>query len=488
MEQKKEFGDFQTPQLLVDEITSILASKDIAPEIMIEPTCGMGSILLTVNEIFKPYKSLGIELQGSYVEKLSKIVKPNTTIINKDFFKSINFIQDYIGDFENLLFVGNPPWVTNSELAANLSKNLPMKTNIDNVKGISAITGKSNFDISEYIIRELISNFSNKKSIFAFLCKTSVAKKIVGKLCKDHFKYKSAELYPIDSKKYFNAAVDACFFYLDCTEKFEKTELLLFDSIEKRNEMYKSGYVNGVYLEDLRKSKCLEIYGKSSFVWRNGIKHDCTKVMEFKITDGKMYNGYAETVNIEPDLVFPYLKSSDIANGKLKPLKRILITQKYINESTLYIEKKLPKTWDYLIEHSKDFEKRKSIIYKNKFCFSIFSVGDYSFKPYKIAISGLYKKIAFQLIEPFDGKTVLLDDTCNFISFDAKEKALFIYNLLNTEIVKDYLTARISWESKRPIKTEILNSINLEKVAEKMNLKDSYFRVLGIVQQSLLFG
>ena len=488
MNTKKEFGDFQTPESLAKEMTAILKAKGYTPSVVVEPTCGLGSILLAVNEALNPTRALGIEIQGHYVEILSEKIQPNTVLLNQDFFKSTNSIKEFVKDYQNILFVGNPPWVTNSELSAHLSTNLPQKSNFDNIKGIEAITGKSNFDISEYIIRELISNFSDKKAVFAFLCKIGVAKKIVGKLWKANSTYKSAEIYPIDAEKYFNASVDACFFLLDCTDKNVKTELMVYDAIESKNPSYTSGYVRGVYLENIKNSACLDIYGKSPFVWRNGIKHDCARVMEFRISDDKLYNGYGEIVDIEDDLLFPYLKSSDIANGKVKPSKRILATQRFVNEPTFFIEKSYPKTWKYLNQHRADFEKRKSIIYKNKPDFSIFSVGDYTFKPYKIAISGLYKSIHFQFIEPFKEKSVLLDDTCNFISFDDKDKATFVFKLLNSDFVSDYLNSRVSWEAKRPIKTEVLNSIDLEKVAKKLNLQNAYLEIFGIDEPLLLFA
>ena len=126
------------------------------------------------------------------------------------------------------------------------------------------------------------------------------------------------------------------------------------------------------------------------------------------------------------------------------------------------------------------FCKRKSVIYKNKPRFAIFSVGDYTFKPYKIAISGLYRNLNFVLIEPKNGKPVMLDDTCNYISFDDIESAKFVFTLLQSDVVKEYLSARISFDSKRPITTEILNSINLEKVAQlkdKANDFSSLFKI-----------
>lgn len=486
---RRELGDFQTPAILADTLVNFLKDKKISPEIIIEPTCGKGSILLSAYNAFETPNTLGVEIQKEYTDYLNAIAGKNITILNKDFFVSLSDIKAFISDSEQVLFVGNPPWVTNSELSALGSSNLPEKNNFDNVRGIEAITGKSNFDVSEYIIKLLIDNFFNKKSIYAFLCKVSVAKKIMNRLWKNNFFYKSAEIYPIDSKKYFSAAVDACLFYLDCSEKHKVSELTVFESIENPIENHTSGFYSGIYFEDLSKKYSLEIYGKSPFVWRNGVKHDCSKVMELTITNGQLQNGYKESLDIEEDLVFPFLKSSDLVKEKFTDNRRILITQKFINEPTDYIQSKYPKTWKYLTEHSQDFDKRKSIIYENKSRYSIFSVGEYTFKPYKVAISGLYKSLDFRLVSPYQNKTVLLDDTCNFISFDTKEEAEFVLALLKSDIAGQYLNARISWESKRPVKTELLNSIDFEKLA-RINRKDQlYYKLFGKpVTQNLLFA
>ena len=102
---KRELGDFQTPQKLSELLVRLLKNKLISPEIIIEPTCGKGSILLSAYNTFKTKKTLGIEIQKEYADSLNEIVDKNITILNKDFFVSLSDIKDFISDDEHLLFV-----------------------------------------------------------------------------------------------------------------------------------------------------------------------------------------------------------------------------------------------------------------------------------------------------------------------------------------------------------------------------------------------
>jgi len=476
---KKEFGDFQTPIELSLLMVSIIKDNNPHPNVIIEPTCGIGNILLTACKYFQPEKALGIEINKSYCKTVSEIINKdkNIMIINNDIFVSLNLLKKEIDDKNICLFIGNPPWVTNSELSAAQSRNLPKKTNIKNLRGIEAITGKSNFDITEYIIIKLLEEFNTRKSIFAFLCKTSVARNILKYCWKNNIYYNEASIFPIDSKKYFDAAVDACYFIIDSTKKKTTNECKVFDSIEKRNYKNTIGLYKNTMIVNMDTFKSHNYIGKSNYNWRNGIKHDCSKVMEFDIIDSSLINGYGETVDIEDDLLYPLLKSSDIANGRIEIRKKVLVTQKQIGEDTDYIQSKYPKTWQYLNDHASDFEKRKSSIYKNKPKFSIFSIGDYCFYPYKIAISALYKNINFKMLYPINEKPVMVDDTCNFISCNTESEANVLFYLLTDERTRIFLESIIFWDSKRPITTEILNLIDLNKIANEINL-DKHYSVL----------
>jgi hypothetical protein len=286
--------------------------------------------------------------------------------------------------------------------------------------------------------------------------------------------YADAHIFPIDSKKYFDVSVDACYFVLNAVKKEVKNECIVYDSIETQVKKNKIGFYQNRLIKNIDDFLQYNYLGKSDYIWRNGIKHDCSKVMEFDIAGTKLINGYGEEVDIEDDLVYPLLKSSDIANGRIDIRKKVLVTQKCIGADTHYIKDKYPKTWNYLSSHLDDFQKRKSSIYKNKPLFSIFSIGDYSFLPYKIAISGLYKSLNFKLIPPIENKPVIVDDTCNFISCNTEEEAAIIYSLLASENTASFLDSLIFWDSKRPVTTEILNAIDLKKIANEKLLQAQY--------------
>ena len=76
-----------------------------------------------------------------------------------------------------ILVVGNPPWVTSAAVGSLGGVNLPRKTNIDGLRGIDALTGRSNFDISEWMLRETMRWLEGRVGTMAVLCKTTVARK-----------------------------------------------------------------------------------------------------------------------------------------------------------------------------------------------------------------------------------------------------------------------------------------------------------------------
>ncbi len=482
-ESNPEYGDFQTNQLLTIQITKKLKAEGVSPNVVVEPTCGKGHFILatlrTFDEIEKIY---GIEIQKKYTWQAkfnildfflnnSRKIKPEIHIIHSSIFDfNYHIIKDIIGEKE-LLIIGNPPWVTNSELSAMDSKNLPKKSNFKRYKGLDAMTGKGNFDIAEYITIDLLRNFGRCIGNMVFLVKNTVIKNIVYDIPKLKLPISDMRKQNIDSKKEFDVNVDASLFICKLNKETEYyCQESDFYSSEVKCDF---GWKNNKFMSVLTIDN--DIDGLSPFVWRQGVKHDCSKVMEIESNGDFFINKLGEQFVLEKDLVYPLLKSSDLKETVANlTRKQTIITQKYVGQDTSYI-KKYPYTFDYLNNHMDFFRMRKSSIYKGKCDFSIFGIGDYSFKPYKIAISGLYKTFHFCLVKPQNEKPVMLDDTCYFIGFDTLEQAEYIWKLLNTELVADLLKSISFKDSKRMITKDILMRIDLKKVARIKGYDTCFF-------------
>lgn len=215
---------------------------------------------------------------------------------------------------------------------------------------------------------------------------------------------------------------------------------------------------------------------EQNYIWRSGIKHDCTKVMELKIVGETLQNGFGETVDIEDTLLFPLFKSSDISNGRLNPRGFMLVTQQTVREDTTRIRMKAPKTWAYLEAYASWLQKRSSSIYRNRPAFSIFGVGDYSFTSWKVAISGFYKKINFTKIGPIDQRPAVFDDTVYFLSCRNEEEADFLFSLLNSEAAQEFYSSMIFWADKRPITIDLLKRLSIKKLAVHLGQGKTYER------------
>jgi hypothetical protein len=202
-----------------------------------------------------------------------------------------------------------------------------------------------------------------------------------------------------------------------------------------------------------------------------------------QIEDGLFQDWMHQKYALEKEYLYPLLKSSDIGNSKINAHRKfVLVTQKFVGEDTNSIKDRAPNTWQYLLDHNHLLQKRKSSIYKNKPPYSIFGVGDYSFKKWKIAVSGLYKKLNFCLISPIDGRPVMLDDTVNFLSFETEEEARFILDLIISQPSLQILDSMIFWDEKRPITINILKRLSLKAVAEELGFLEKYLNFTQTVQ------
>lgn len=470
---KVEYGDFQTPLKLAEKVCQKLVELDINPDVIIEPTCGVGNFIDASARVFKSAnKIIGIEINQEYLETLRNnkfIIQDKRVEIRQGNFFEFSWLPLIKSNQGNILFVGNFPWVTNSQQGAIGGVNLPQKNNFQGYSGLDAITGKSNFDISEWMLIQAVNWLQSYDGYLAMLCKTSVARKLLNYLYsnKRHLSY--CYTYGIDAKKYFSATVDACLLFCKFEPGLPQYSCDVFRSLES-SDYHRIGYHNKTLVRDIevfeRLSSLYEEKGKTK--WRSGIKHDCSDVMEFRKVDNVLVNGFGEIIDIEKTYLFPLLKGSDVAKGCTRSTERyVLVTQRYVGESTEYIRNSAPKTWNYLRKYESYLDNRKSKIYKKHPRFSIFGVGAYTFKPWKIAICGLYKKLDFRFIDEIDKKSAIFDDTVYFLGFDDESLAHKTFELLTSPTAINFYSSLIFWDEKRPIKSSILNRLNLSALEKR---------------------
>ena len=475
--EKIVYGDWQTPYALAHNVCTRLKAQGVVPTAIIEPTCGVGHFIHAALDVFvDSVKTVyAIEINATYIERLQMLKRQYPATRFHIHCRNI-FDFDFTTITEDApLILGNPPWVTNSRIGSIDGDNLPTKSNFKHHRGLDAMTGKGNFDISEAILLTLFKGLAGQRYQFALLVKNAVIRNIVSEKITSRLPIGDLAQYEIDAKKEFGASTAASLFVGRCRSGEEKNNVhcAVFD-------FYSGRYLRTFGLIDDRLVSNIAAYQKSAFVdghspftWRSGIKHDCARVMELSKTHrGSYINGLKEEVSIEDELIYPLVKSSDIASFNGRTRKHLLITQKRTSDDTDSLQRNYPLAYRYLSAYATYLDGRKSSIYRHRPRFCLFGIGDYSFLPYKVAISSLYRTTQFTLLYPINGKPVVIDDTCYAIGFNNERFARITLKILNSESVQDFIRAVSSDDAKRVITKELLMRIDLRQSIDHIPNKD----------------
>jgi hypothetical protein len=421
--------------------------------------------------------------------KLARFRDPDRSLDNfdVDFNKKMNRALIYelatarfIAQREDALFLG-PPGTgksqTNSELSALRSSNLPQKTNFRNHTGLDALTGKSNFDISEWMLLRVLDWLNGREATMAMLCKTAVARKLLVSAWKDSLSVSYAEIQRIDAMGYFGASVDACLLVCEFSRASRTTDCLVTHLDASADRPTTIGYRDGHLVANMAKyDRWKHLAGPSRLRWRSDIKHDCGQVMELRNSDGQLTNGLGEAVEIEDDFIYPMLKTSEVAATPVpEPSRWMVVTQSTVGEDTNTIRDRAPLTWAYLGKNGAMLDRRGSSIYRNLPRFSIFGIGTYSFAPWKVVISGFYKRLHFKVVGPFRGKPVVVDDQSYFLPCESRAEADTLAALLNSDPAREFYEAFVFWDAKRPITVDVLARLDLEALARHARVQPTVF-------------
>lgn len=477
-----EFGDFQTPPELCDQVCRLLSAAGLRPAHVLEPTCGKGGFLVAAADTFPGAKLTGLEINPRHLDQARAALAASSCRVR---LRESSFFQadwpELIGaDTARLLVLGNPPWVTSAELGMLQSANLPQKSNFQGLSGMDALTGKSNFDISEWMLLRYLDWLERSGGSIAVLVKTAVARKVLMGAWKRRYPIADAAIYRIDAMRHFSAAVDACLFVAHVEPGKCAADCRVYESLEATSPNHVMGYHEGLLITDVDAyTSCGDLAGPDpQYVWRSGVKHDCSRVMEFTNDSGVLANGSGEAVQLEDEFLFPLLKSSDVHKGKALGHRYMLVPQRSVGERTSHIEVCAPRTWAYLRRHAEQLGARGSSIYRNRPEFSVFGVGSYTFAPWKVAISGFYKALRFSVVGPLGDTPAVFDDTVYFLPAHSEEEAVFLADILNGPLAQAFYGSMVFWEDKRPITVDLLKRLSLRKLASKAGRLAEYERFI----------
>lgn len=466
---KAAYGDFQTPPELARAVCEFLVRRGLNPARVVEPTCGQGTFLVAAAEAFPRATRWGLEIDEGYARRARRALQERghaATVRVGNAFRT-DWAARLRAGGSPVLVLGNPPWVTSAELSVLGVDNLPNKSNHARHMGLDARTGKANFDVSEWILQRLLRAGQGLDTTVAMLVKATVARRLMEHALRERWEIGGISLHRIDARQWFGATVDAGLFCFR-TSGAAALRCPVFPSLEASEPEAEIAVCDGRLVADVGAyERAKPALGEADPRWRSGIKHDCVRVMELRRERGRLRNGLGEAVDLEEQHVLPLLKSSDLrGDDRPAPRRWLVLPQRRFGESTELLADEAPRTWAYLQAHADALDARRSSIYRNQPRFAVFGLGPYSFAPWKIAISGLYKRTAFTLVGPDeDGRPTMLDDTCYFIGFDDERTARGALERLRSEPAQAVLRALVFPDAKRPVTKEVLDRIDLRKLA-----------------------
>jgi len=103
---KEAFDNYPTPQPLADEMTKFCAELFPQKKMIIEPSCGAGNFIRSINQFFPNANKLGVDLVGTYEEEVKQL---GVYFVNADMLQYLPMLgQSYLN--EDTLVITNPPY------------------------------------------------------------------------------------------------------------------------------------------------------------------------------------------------------------------------------------------------------------------------------------------------------------------------------------------------------------------------------------------
>ena len=459
---KSAMGDFQTPPPLALRVCQFLSARGHRPATVIEPTCGKGHLLAAARSVFGQVALVGFDINSAHLAEATSLL-PAARLTRRDFF-DVDWREALTGLEGPRLVLGNPPWVTVSKLSRLGISNRPTAGKNPGLKGIDALTGQSNFDISQWMLLELLKALDGREATIALLLKTSVVRKTLERLESAASHVHVEGLWTLDARKDFGVSVNAGLFIVRTGGAQGSYDCPIHEGLAGA-PLRTMGVRDGALVADVNAwALAAPLLDKGSGRrWRSGLKHDCARIFELTRRGDHLINGLGEAVDVEPEYLYPLLKSTALAGREVEETDRcVVVPQRRVGEDTSTLEARAPRLFSYLSSHREALSARASRVYRGKPDFSIFGVGDYTFSLWKVAISGLHKRIHFRPVGPIDGRPAVFDDTCYLLPCADEAEARQLAGLLNG--ARSVWLALVFYDAKRPITRRVLERVCLDSL------------------------
>ncbi|NRN81614.1 Modification methylase PaeR7I [Lactobacillus helveticus] len=471
---RKEQGIQYTPTNLADLLAIKLKyySNNYFPEdkkiTILDPACGDGSLLKSIDKYFSNYKSIGIDLDITAIDKAKQnLESTNTELINMDY---LDYFDKPVLDKTIDLIIANPPYIRNTVMGAARSQELSSRFKI-----------KGRLDMYQVFLQAMTENLREN----GIICVITSNRYLTTKGGADTRKwlnenYKIFEILDLGDTKPFSAAVLPAIFIGQkkknannnsvpftriyetnnsaSTEAKSYPELLSSDSGIINFNGHNYELIKGVLdasknpkevwnmatLEDNQWAKELEEHTKYKFddVFK---VHVGIKTTADNVFIKKDWSDLPISERPESPVLHNLISSKTITKWVQsdKKLLKILYTNKMENGKRTVIDfTKYPKAWNYLLNNKEQLAKRKYLKRANREWYEIWV-------PQRPDIMSK-NKVVFPDISPnakfmYDNNGLFVDGNCYWITVkpNVDEKYLLLATAVaNSDVMQKYHTIK----------------------------------------------
>jgi hypothetical protein len=154
---------------------------------------------------------------------------------------------------------------------------------------------------------------------------------------------------------------------------------------------------------------------------------------------------------VEPDLLYPLLRWSDVGRCRAVPRGHILLAQDPATRTGIHedvMHERYPRTWEYLERFRGLLASRAAYRrYQQRGPFySMYNIGPYTMAPVKVVWRRMDRRINAAVIEAYHDpllgrRPVIPQETCVIVACDSADEAHYLCAVLNSAVVNELVRA-----------------------------------------------